>query len=438
MRIYEIINKKKRGQALTKEEIRFTIEGYTSGLIPDYQISPLMMAIYFQGMNVEETTALTMAMVDSGDIVDLSGLGDITADKHSTGGVGDKTTLIVIPIVAALGLTVAKMSGRGLGHTGGTVDKLEAIPGFRTALSSEEFLGIVKKHGLCVAGQSGNLAPADKKLYALRDVTATVDSTPLIAASIMSKKIAAGAEVILLDVKTGSGAFMKTLEDAKSLATAMVDIGKGCGRKTAALITDMSAPLGYAIGNSLEIKEVVQILANDVDERSKDLYEVSVALAANMLFLAGRGTEDECAKMVEEVIKNGEALKKLADMVEAQGGNRLYIEDVNSFKPASTIKEVVSPESGYIGSMDAESIGISGMILGAGRETADDEIDYSAGIILYKKTSDYVEKGEVIAAFHTTKSETITAATKKFLEAITLVSKKPDERIMVYQKIGFK
>ncbi|MCL2840697.1 MAG: pyrimidine-nucleoside phosphorylase [Defluviitaleaceae bacterium] len=437
MRIYDIINKKKRGGVLTNEEIRFVIDGFTAGSIPDYQVSALLMAIYFQGMNAEETTAITMAMVDSGERVDLSAISGTTVDKHSTGGVGDKTTLIVIPIVAALGLPVAKMSGRGLGHTGGTVDKLESIPGFRTALSDKAFLDITINHGLCVAGQSANLAPADKKLYALRDVTATVDSIPLIAASIMSKKIAAGAECILLDVKTGSGAFMKTLEGAQALAKAMVDIGKGCGRKTAALITDMSAPLGRSIGNSLELKEVIQVLSEPAETVAQDLYSVCIALATNIAVLAECGTYEECEAKVKQTITSGDALKKLADMVEAQGGDRSYIEDPKNFPLAPHIVEITAPQGGYISDMDTEGVGIAGMILGAGRETSEDEIDYSAGVILHATTGDRVEKGQIIATFHTSKSAAIEPATSKFIAALTFAETPPPPRTMIYGKVGF-
>ena len=433
MRIYEIINKKKRGHELTEAEIRFVIDGYTAGSIPDYQISALLMAIYFQGMNARETTALTMAMVDSGERVDLSTIPGTTVDKHSTGGVGDKTTLIVIPIVAALGLPVAKMSGRGLGHTGGTIDKLESIPGFRTSLGGDEFLDIVKKHGLCVAGQSANLAPADKKLYALRDVTATVDSIPLIAASIMSKKIAAGAECILLDVKTGSGAFMKDLAGAQALAKAMVDIGTGCGRKTAALITDMSAPLGETIGNALELKEVIQVLKGAY---VKDLNEVCEALAANMLFLANQGTIKECHAKVKEAITSRAALKKLADMVEAQGGDRSYIESPEKFPSAPHVASISAPQTGYISEMDTEGIGLAGMDLGAGRETADGEIDYSAGIILHAKTGDRIEKGQPLATLYTSRPAAVKTATEKFLNSLTFTEIKPAERTLIHGSIG--
>ena len=439
MRIYEIINKKKRGAVLTGDEIRFVVEGL--GQIPEYQISALLMAIYFQGMNAEEITALTMAMVDSGDRVDLSSLEGITVDKHSTGGVGDKTTLIVVPIIAALGLPVAKMSGRGLGHTGGTIDKLEAIPGFRTDLDGNEFLEIVKKHGLCIAGQSGNLAPADKKIYALRDVTATVDSIPLIAASIMSKKIAAGAECILLDVKTGSGAFMKDLEGARSLAKAMVDIGKGCGRKTAAIITDMSAPLGRAVGNSLELAEVIQVLGgkktaslNQAGAFPQDLYEISITLAANMLHLAKGEPIDECFAKVKDTIESGKALQKLADMVEAQGGDRLFIEDPERFPVAPLTIPIKSPARGYLSRMDTEGIGLAAMNLGAGREKPEDKIDYSAGIILHAKTGDFVEKNQLIATLHTSLNAPVD--TEKFRTALEFTANAPPERTLIYDKIG--
>ena len=434
MRIYEIINKKKRGIALTSEEIRLVVEGFTLGDVPDYQMAALLMAIYFRGMNAEETTTLTMAMVDSGERVDLTCLDGVTVDKHSTGGVGDKTTLIVVPIVAALGLPVAKMSGRGLGHTGGTIDKLEAIPGFRTNLSGEEFLDIVKTHGLCIAGQSANLAPADKKLYALRDVTATVDSIPLIAASIMSKKIASGAQCILLDVKTGSGAFMKDLNDAIELARAMVEIGQGCGRKTSALITDMSVPLGYAIGNSLELKEVIQILSGDENPLSNDLKVICQALAANMLFMAGCGNLEKCHALVMETITSGKALKKLADMVEAQGGDRVCIENPALFPKASCITPVLSTKSGYISEMDTEGIGLSAMMLGAGREKPEDVIDYDAGIILHAKKGDYIKEGQPLADLHTSRQSVLQEATARFLSSLSFSQEPLPNRILIYDR----
>lgn len=436
MRAVDIINKKKHAEVLSKEEITYFIEGYTNGDIPDYQMSALCMAVYFNGMNADETTALTMAMVDSGDRVDLSAIKGVTVDKHSTGGVGDKTTLIVMPIVAALGLSVAKMSGRGLGHTGGTVDKLESIPGFCTKLSSEEFLNIVNTNGLCVAGQSGNLAPADKKIYALRDVTATVDCLPLIAASIMSKKIAAGADVILLDVKSGSGAFMKTLDDSIALAQAMVDIGVGCGRKTAALITDMDVPLGCAIGNALEIIEVVQILSNNKDG-CEDLLELCRALSANLLLLAGKGSIEACYSMVDAVLADGSALKKLAEMVAAQKGDGDYILHPEKFEEAPLIIDVIAPQSGYIEKMDTEGIGVAAMLLGAGRERAEDEIDYSAGIVLKAKTGDYVTQGQNIAVFHTSGMEKFRDGEQMFLKSLTFSKTKPATVPVILSQIGF-
>jgi len=416
MRIYDIICKKKRGEVLSDEEIRFFVNGYNGGEIPDYQASALLMAIFFKGMSKEETAALTMAMVESGEQVDLSGISGITVDKHSTGGVGDKTTLAVVPIVAACGVPIAKMSGRGLGHTGGTVDKLEAIKGFRTNLSGEEFLKIVKEHGLCIAGQSANLAPADKKLYALRDVTATVDSIPLIAASIMSKKIASGADAILLDVKTGSGAFMKNPEDAKELARVMVEIGNACGRKTAALITDMSVPLGSAIGNSLEVREVLQLLRGELqnDPISKNLCDLCEELAINMLVLAEKGNADECRALVTDAIKSGAALQKFEDMVKAQGGEISSVETAAPF-----ITKIESQSSGYISAIDTESVGVAAMILGAGRERPEDTIDYSAGIILLAKRGDYIKNGQPIAELHTSDEMSISIAREKFLSSLT-------------------
>ena len=325
MRMYDLIEKKKHGEELTKEEIMAMIKGYVDGSVPDYQMSSMLMAIYFQGMTEEETANLTIAMAHSGDMVDLSGIEGIKVDKHSTGGVGDKTTLVIAPIVAACGGKIAKMSGRGLGHTGGTIDKMEAIPGMRTALTEEEFFSTVNKVGLSVVGQSGNLAPADKKLYALRDVTATVDSIPLISSSIMSKKLASGSDRILLDVKTGSGAFMRTLDDSIELAKRMVAIGEHAGRRTMAVITDMDIPLGNGIGNSIEVKEAIETLKGN---GPKDFSEVCLILASNMLYLSGKGELDKCKDMVEEAVKNGSALSKLAAMVEAQGGDSSVIYEI--------------------------------------------------------------------------------------------------------------
>jgi len=433
MRAYEIINKKKQGKALSAEEIGYIVNGYTTGDVPDYQMAALLMAICLKGMTAAETTALTMAIVNSGDMLDLSRLTGIKVDKHSTGGVGDKTTLAVGPIVAALGIPVAKMSGRGLGHTGGTVDKLEAIPGFRTDIATDKFLQIVEKHGICITGQSAKLAPADKKIYALRDVTATVDSIPLIAASIMSKKIAAGADRILLDVKTGNGAFMKTLEESQALAKAMVEIGEGCGRKTHAIITDMSVPLGNAVGNTLEILEVIDVLRG---QGPKDITEICIELAAHMLNLAEQGNLDKCRDMVREVVVSGKALAKLAEMVEAQGGDKAYILEAGNalngsylpmhpgrFGVAEVLHPVLSPTDGYISAMDTEGIGICAMTLGAGREKADDIIDYKAGIIIKAKTGNQVEKGQPLAILHAINQETANAAAKRYLNCLSFSDK---------------
>jgi len=431
MSMYEIINKKKRGSSLSNEDIHFAVSGYVRGEVPDYQMSALLMAVYFMGMDAEETAALTMEMVNSGETVDLSRIKGVTVDKHSTGGVGDKTTLIVAPIVAACGLPVAKMSGRGLGHTGGTLDKLESIPGFRIDFTGDEMFSIVESVGLCVAGQSANLAPADKKLYALRDVTATVDSIPLIAASIMSKKIAAGADCILLDVKTGSGAFMKSLEDSEKLARAMVDIGNNLGRKTAALITDMSAPLGWAIGNGLEVKEVVGILRGERNLLSDDLIEISLNLAANMLALAGQGSVEECYIKARAVLADGKALEKFRKMVAAQSGDVSFTEDLEMFQRAPFTMEILSAESGYISEMDAESIGMAAMYLRAGRTKPEDRIDYSAGITLCAKSGDYVESGKPLAVLHSSDEGLFDGAKARFAEAVRISNAAPDERMLI-------
>ncbi|MCL2362200.1 MAG: pyrimidine-nucleoside phosphorylase [Defluviitaleaceae bacterium] len=420
MRTYEIIQKKKLGLELSVQEIEYIVEGYTAGQIPDAQISALLMAVYFKGMTPAETTALTMAMVHSGDQMDLSSLPGIKVDKHSTGGVGDKTTLAVGPIVAALGVPVAKMSGRGLGHTGGTVDKLEAIPGLRIEIPTGEFLEIVKHHGICVTGQSGNFAPADKKIYALRDVTATVDSIPLIAASIMSKKIAAGADRILLDVKTGNGAFMKTLADSQALANAMVEIGEGCGRKTVALITDMSVPLGNAVGNYLEILEVIDVLKSRGPE---DLTHLCIELSAQMLYLADKGSQEACRDMAKEAIANHSALAKFTEMIQAQGGDISYLleeeEQGGQFPLAKFLVPIPSPVNGYIASMDTEGIGLCAMTLGAGREKVDDILDFTAGIMIKRKTGDAVEIGKPLAVLHADDYGKAKAVMEKYLDCLT-------------------
>lgn len=425
MRMYDIIANKRDGKVLTDEEIAFAIKGFTDGSIPDYQMSALMMAIFLQGMTDHETARLTDCMARSGDVIDLSAIQGVKADKHSTGGVGDKTTLVCAPLVAACGVKVAKMSGRGLGHTGGTLDKMEAIPGMRITLSQEEFFKQVNDIGLAIIGQSGNLAPADKKIYALRDVTATVNCLPLIASSIMSKKLAAGADAILLDVKTGNGAFMKTLEDSIALAQAMVDIGTHNNRKTAALITDMDRPLGINIGNSLEVAEAVETLRGN---GPADLTEVCLELAAGMLLLAEKGSHDECRAMAKQALDSGTGLQKLRQMVISQGGDVSVIDDPTCFTPAAVQHEVRATADGYLYQMDTEKVGISSVILGAGRETKEDAIDYSAGIRLLAKTGDKLEKGQVLAVFETSNIQKAEETEKLFQSAIEI---KPEPPILV-------
>lgn len=419
MRMIDIIEKKKNGKALDREEIDFFINNYVSGNIPDYQVSALLMAIYFQKMDYEETLALTLAMADSGDRLNLSAIKGVKVDKHSTGGVGDKTSLVLAPMVAALGGKVAKMSGRGLGHTGGTIDKLESIPGFNTALSEEAFINQVNDIGIAITGQTGNLAPADKKLYALRDVTATVDNISLIASSIMSKKLASGADAIVLDVKTGSGAFMKKEEDAKRLAEEMVRIGKGAGRKMAALITDMDQPLGFAVGNSLEVIEAINTLKGN---GPKDLTELCLNLGTYMILAARDDLDKESAeKELMRVIKDGSALKKLAELVEAQGGNPDAVYDTGMLKVAENVTNVVAKESGYIKSIQSEQIGKASMILGGGRATKEDVIDLSVGVVLSKKKGDKVEKGETIATIYSNNADKAKEAECTVLDAYTIV-----------------
>lgn len=393
MRMVDLIAKKRDGLALTEEEIRFLIQGYTEGIIPDYQMAAWAMAVVLRGMSTQETAVLTDAMMRSGDQVDLSCFGQKSVDKHSTGGVGDKTTLIVAPIVAALGGKVAKMSGRGLGHTGGTIDKLEAIRGFRTTLTPEEFRAQVEKIGVAVIGQSGNLTPADKKLYALRDVTATVDSIPLIASSVMSKKLAAGSRSIVLDVKFGSGAFMKTAQDAEVLARTMVDIGTACGRNTAALLTNMDIPLGSHVGNALEVREAAQVLQG----KPGDLRTICVELAAQMLMLCHGWTEEHARAQVLRALDTGLAWQTMQLWIEAQGGDP----DLDHLPESGHIVAVTAPQSGWITHMDTAKIGIASSLLGAGRMKKDDPIDPAAGIVLAHKTGDYVPAGEIIAWLHT-------------------------------------
>ena len=432
MRMYDLIKKKREGLALSEEEIKFFIEGYVKGDIPDYQASAFLMAVYFKGMNMEETRALTFAVRDSGATLDLKAVDGLRVDKHSTGGVGDKTSLVVAPIVASLGVKVAKMSGRGLGHTGGTIDKLEAIPGFKTDLSEEEFLDVVNKVGIAIVGQSKELAPADKKLYALRDVTATVDCLPLIVSSIMGKKLAADDDCIVLDVKTGSGAFAKTVEESVTLAKAMVDIGKSAGKKMLALITDMDRPLGINIGNSLEVIEAIETLNGRGPE---DFTEVCIILATSMLYLAEKGSLEECERMVKGAIEDGSALETLAKMVEAQGGDKRVIYNPDLFKKAPYAKEVRANKSGYVVSVDTEGYGIASLMLGAGRNTKEEEIDHSAGIKLVKKTGDKVKEGDVLAIMYTSEEYRFKGAIEKFISSTTIDKDKPEERPLVFARV---
>ncbi len=430
MRMYDIIDKKRLGEKLSKEEIAFFVDGYTNGSIPDYQASALLMAIAINGMDVEETTELTLLMAKSGEMLDLSAIKGVNVDKHSSGGVGDKTTLIIAPMVATLGIPVAKMSGRGLGHTGGTIDKLESIPGFNTALSKETFFNNVNTIGVAVAGQTANLAPADKKLYALRDVTATVSSIPLIAASIMSKKLAAGADVIVLDVKAGSGAFMKTVDSARELARRMVDIGNNAGRKTFAVITDMNDPLGTAVGNALEVIEAIDALKGHGDEK---LMEVVYTLASYMVFGAGKASSPLGARrMLEETVTSGKALERFAMFVKAQGGDEKVVYDTSLFKLGSIVTEVPAPEDGFVGRIRADEVGIASLILGAGLEKKEDVIDPGVGIIIKKKTGDTVRKGETIATLYGNDSEKIKVATERLYGAYTFSKTHVDAPKMIY------
>lgn len=429
MRMYDIIEKKRNGEKLSSEEIEFFISGYVSGEIPDYQISALLMAIYFSGMDDEETAVLTKAMMLSGDTVDLSEFGEFTVDKHSTGGVGDKTSLVVAPVMASLGCKMAKMSGRGLGHTGGTVDKLESIPGFKTSITPEEFFEQVRKTGVAVIGSTANLAPADKKLYALRDVTATVGSIPLIASSIMSKKLAAGAHNIVLDVKIGSGAFMKTEEQGRKLAEKMVNIGKSFNRNIAAVITNMDSPLGCAIGNSLEVLEAVSVLkGNEVP----DFDRVCVALASTLLSLCYDISHEESEKRVLESIKSGAALAKFREWITAQGGSDEFVDNPEALGTAKYITEYKAQGSGYISFMNTEMIGKAAAALGAGREKTTDSVDHTAGIVLRKKTGDAVRSGDVIAVLYTNKEASEIEAARLLSEAITYSAEKPAEESLVY------
>ncbi len=425
MRMYDIIVKKRNGEALSDDEIAFFVKGYTDGSIPDYQASALLMAIYFQGMTEHETAVLTMEMAHSGDMLDLSAIKGMKADKHSTGGVGDKTSLVLTPLAASIGIPVAKMSGRGLGHTGGTIDKLESFPGFTTGISEEQFINNVNTIGIAIAGQTKNMAPADKKLYALRDVTGTVDSIPLIASSIMSKKLAAGADVIVLDVKTGSGAFMKTEEDSIKLAEEMVKIGNNVGRKTLAVISDMDEPLGYAVGNAIEVKEAIDTLNG---HGPADLLELCLTIGSLMAIGTGKaGSTEEARRLLIEKLDDGSALKKFAEFVEAQGGDSAPVFNTNLLPQASIVREVTSPVDGYVSHIESDRVGISAMKLGGGRETKESEIDLSVGILINKKVGDSVKKGEKIATLYANDNAKLEAALSE-LEQSYSYSQTPVER----------
>lgn len=432
MRMVDLIEKKRDGHALTKEEISYVISGYTEGSIPDYQMSAFQMAVYFQGMTVEETAEFTMAMVESGDQVDLSAIDGVKVDKHSTGGVGDTTTLVLAPLVAALDIPVAKMSGRGLGHTGGTLDKLEAVPGFHVEITDKEFFDLVNTNKIAVIGQSGNITPADKKIYSLRDVTATVSSIPLIASSIMSKKIAAGSDAIVLDVKVGTGAFMKELPMARELASEMVQIGNQIGRQTMAVISDMNQPLGYAIGNALEVKEAVETLQGNGPE---DLHELCLTLGSHMVRLAGKADSTEQArKMLEEVIQNGKALEVFKLFLQSQGGDTSVIDDLSKLPTARYQIDVPAKESGYVSAITADEIGTAAMLLGAGRATKESKIDLAVGLVLHKKIGDPVEVGESLVTIHSN-SEDIEAVKEKIYHAYAMSASEVGPVSLVHDEI---
>lgn len=426
MRMYDLIMKKRSGLALSAEEISFMITEYTADKIPDYQMAAMMMAIYFQGMTEAETAALTMSMARSGDMLDLSAIEGVKADKHSTGGVGDKTSIALMPMVAACGLKIAKMSGRGLGHTGGTIDKLESFSGFSTGISSTQFMEQVNRIGISIMGQTLSLAPADKKLYALRDVTATVDNLSLIASSIMSKKLASGADAIVLDVKTGSGAFMKKEEDAFALAKEMVMLGNHAGRKTIAVVTDMDQPLGLAVGNALEVKEAIETLQG---KGPKDFLTLCMTLGTQMLLAGGKAeNEEQAEEMLRHVIEDGSALRKLAQFVEAQGGDAAAVYDTSLLPQASLIEEVHSDREGYLERMVCDEVGICALILGGGRETKESEIDLSVGLVLHKKVGDYVKKGDALAAIYANDAGKLAAARECFLKACSFGENAPVRR----------
>ena len=427
--MYDLILKKRNGGELSREEIAFFVEGYTKGEIPDYQVSALMMAIYFQKMNEQETLALTMAMAGSGDMLDLSQIQGVKVDKHSTGGVGDKTSLALAPMVAACGLPVAKMSGRGLGHTGGTIDKLESFPGFTTSLTRQQFLDNVNRIGIAIMGQTADLAPADKKLYALRDVTATVDNMSLIASSIMSKKLAAGAEAIVLDVKTGSGAFMKQEADARALGEEMVRIGRNAGRRMSAVISDTDQPLGRAVGNALEVREAIETLQGGGPE---DFRELCLVLGSQMLMAGEKArSREEAEEMLKGVIQDGSALEKLAQFVEAQGGNPQAVYRPELLPRADIVKTVPAPVSGYVSHIACDEVGICSLILGGGRETKESRVDLSVGLVLNKKVGDYVEAGEPLALIHANREERAAEAERRFLAAVAIGGTAPEKRSLI-------
>jgi pyrimidine-nucleoside phosphorylase len=430
MRAYDIILKKRYGQELATEEINFMVEGFVKGTVPDYQVSAWAMTICFQGMNARETADLTVSMARSGDMADLSDIKGIKVDKHSTGGVGDTTTLVLAPLVAACGAPVAKMSGRGLGHTGGTLDKLESIPGFGVEKEPRDFVDQVNRLGVAVIGQTGNLVPADKKLYALRDVTGTVDNIPLIASSIMSKKIAGGAEAIVLDVKTGNGAFMRELEDSFDLARAMVDIGTELGRETVAVVTDMEQPLGLAVGNALEVREAIDTLRGS---GPADLEELCLVLGAHMLRLAGKAASfEEGRAQLEAAISNGSGLAKLKEMVAAQGGDPGAIDDPSRLPTAARQVEVVAPQDGYVHAIEALDVGLAASLLGAGRETKDSAIDLAVGIVLRKKVGDAVRAGETLAVLHVNREDRLVEARDRLLAAFEIGSERPTVRPLIF------
>ena len=434
MRAYDLIHKKRVGEQLSAAEIRFLVEGYTAGEIPDYQISAWLMAIFFQGMDAQETAELTMAMVESGERLDLSPIPGVKIDKHSTGGVGDTTTLVLAPLVAAAGVPVAKMSGRSLGHTGGTIDKLEAIPGFKTELTLAEFINNVNSIGVAIAGQTGNLTPADKKLYALRDVTATVDSIPLIASSVMSKKIAAGCEGIVLDVKSGEGAFLKSLEQSRQLARAMVAIGQEVGRRVMAVLTDMNQPLGWAIGNALEVKEAIKTLQGN---GPPDLEDLCLTLGANMLWLAGRvSAYEQGYRLLKDLLESGKALEQFGKLITAQGGDSRIVEDLNLLPIAQHIVAVRSEQSGYISSITASQIGLTAMAIGAGRSTKEDVIDPAVGVVINKKVGQPVEKGEPLAFIHLNKQTGQEQALAGVANSFRISDEQPEKRGLIYDIIS--